>query len=56
MVQGAYQIVGWCISVAIGAGAGFLIGLLYKALNGLFEDPKMQFSDEALYQGLNAKE
>jgi len=33
MIQGAYQVVGWCISVGIGAFAGLLIGFLYKALN-----------------------
>ena len=31
--QGGYQIVGWLLSIGIGAVAGVIIGLLYKCIN-----------------------
>ena len=31
--QGGYQIVGWCLSVGIGAFAGLLIGFIYRCIN-----------------------
>jgi len=31
--QAGYQIIGWLISIGIGAGAGIIIGLLYRCIN-----------------------
>jgi hypothetical protein len=31
--QAGFQIIGWLISIGIGAGAGLIIGLLYKCIN-----------------------
>lgn len=33
MVQGGYQMAGWLISIGIGAVAGLVIGIIYKALD-----------------------
>jgi hypothetical protein len=43
--------VGWCISVGIGAAAGVIIGLIYRCTNGNFEHEESFFNDNTLFSG-----
>lgn len=46
--QAGYQIVGWLLSVGIGAVAGAIIGLIYKCINDQ-DESKQFFNDAILY-------
>lgn len=47
-MQGGFQIIGWLLSVGLGALGGLLIGVLYRAVNE-FTDPLEFFNDAVLY-------
>lgn len=48
-MQGGLQIIGWVISVAFGAAAGGLIGLIYRSANDNFKEVDRFFNDATLY-------
>lgn len=48
-VQGGFQIIGWVISVAFGAAAGGIIGLIYRSANDNFKEIDRLFNDATLY-------
>lgn len=48
-VQGAFQLIGFCLSAGIGMFGAVVIGLLFKLMNN--HDEFDQFDDEIIFQG-----
>lgn len=48
-MQGGFQIIGWVISVAFGAAAGGIIGLIYRSANANFKEVDRFFNDVTVY-------
>lgn len=48
-LQGAYQFIGWGISVGVGIGAGLVVGLIYRLINDTFTDPLDFFNDATIF-------
>lgn len=46
--QGGFQIVGWLLSIGMGAVTGLIIGVIYRLINEQ-ENPKHAFNDAFLY-------
>jgi hypothetical protein len=53
--QGVFQLVGWAISVGLGAASGAIIGLIYRLLNDSFEEINQLFNDATLFDFPKAK-